>query len=157
MPRPLEAHAEYRFHPGGPFVARRTVRIRGQEFAPGQDIDPALLPVRKWRQLYESRRIACIPEGDDASRIALARARSADAAQDAPPIADPPPAKPKTQANPAKPAPPPETPPTEECGPTYRMTHIGNGRYVVVDPNGEHMTDPMGRRQAKAIVDDLNA
>lgn len=149
MPRPLEAYVEYRFHPGGPFVARRCLRIRGQEYQPGEAIDAALLSTRRWRQLYESRRVACIPEGDDASRMALARARSAGAAQAAPP------AKPAAETNATNEASPPEAAEGNAAGP-YSMKHQGNGRYVILDPRGTPMTDPMERAKAKAMVADLN-
>lgn len=136
--------AEYRFLPGGPFVARRHITIRGQHFQPGQDMDPDLVSVRRWRQLYETRRVACIPEDDEASRIALARARS-----NAEPAAPPAP-EPRAQ-QPAAPKPDPQT-----ATPAYQCKHTGGGRYVVLAPDGQPMTDPMPRERARSMAADLN-
>lgn len=169
---------DYRFIPGGPYVARRTVRVMGQTYEAGDDLPADVLPVRRWRQLFESRRVVCLPADDTAGRAALHRIRRRRDPEDTSPAPQPAPA-PAPAPGPAVPTPAPEEAPEadpvdtadpdaepdaepnpeviRERGPGgYKAKHVGGGKYVVVDARGNRMTDTVTRTRAHQIAVDLN-
>jgi len=53
------------FDPAWDFTAAKTLTVDGRTFEPGQSFDKTLVPVRRLRQMFESRRLAYLVEGDD--------------------------------------------------------------------------------------------